>query len=340
MREGILFLALFAFIACSNSSSEVIDEKEQPKPEQQVDGTLIADGNSIKTYDLIKRSGYNHEAPDSSREHKTAHFQHIQQVYDNQLNKYVFAFFIHATIDDDRGLTNITDRQRNEIKTDNKSPKSLVGQKGEAMVFRWKFCLPVGFQTTTKFSHLHQLKGIDNSSGTADVSSPLITLTAYSNSKGGQQLRVRYDKRGGSTSTLISTDLADFLGNWVEVEEKACFGENGSYEVIITRIKDGKVLLKLGPEKWICGVRIVPDFVPNGVSTVIWVRTGVGKIGCVTRKSVLLISLSKTLERDFKNNIRKGQTIVLSIMVVLLSEIYLRVYLGIGELYFLGGIDI
>ena len=249
MRKGILFLALFAFIACSNSSSEVIDEKEQPKPEQQVDGTLIADGNSIKTYDLIKRSGYNHEAPDSSREHKTAHFQHIQQVYDNQLNKYVFAFFIHATIDDDRGLTNITDRQRNEIKTDNKSPKSLVGQKGEAMVFRWKFCLPVGFQTTTKFSHLHQLKGIDNSSGTADVSSPLITLTAYSNSKGGQQLRVRYDKRGGSTSTLISTDLADFLGNWVEVEEKACFGENGSYEVIITRIKDGKVLLKLGPEK-------------------------------------------------------------------------------------------
>ena len=28
MRKGILFLALFAFIACSNSSSEVIDEKE------------------------------------------------------------------------------------------------------------------------------------------------------------------------------------------------------------------------------------------------------------------------------------------------------------------------
>ena len=170
MRKGILFLALFAFIACSNSSSEVIDEKEQLKPEQPVDGTLTADGNSAKTYDLIKRSGYNHEAPDSSREHKTEHFQHIQQVHD-------------------RGLTNITDRQRNEIKTDNKSPKSLVGQKGETMGFRWKFCLPTGFQTTAKFSHLHQLKGIDNSSGTADVGSPLITLTAYSNSgsKGGQQ---------------------------------------------------------------------------------------------------------------------------------------------------------
>lgn len=222
MKTGILFLALFAFIACSNSSSEVIDDKEQPKPgqpEQQVDGSLIADGNSAKTYDLIKRSGYNHEAPDSSREHKTEHFQHIQQVRDNQLNKYVFALFIHAAIDDDRGLPNITDRQRNEIKTDNKSPQSLVGQQGETMVFRWKFCLPAGFRTTTKFSHLHQLKGIDNASGTADVSSPLITLTAYSNSKGGQQLRVRYDKRGESTTTIVSTDLADFLGNWVEVEE-------------------------------------------------------------------------------------------------------------------------
>ena len=181
MKTGILFLTFFAFIACSNSSSEVIDDKEQPKPGQlgqQVDGSLIADGNSAKTYDLIKRSGYDHEAPDSSREHKTEHFQHIQQVHD------------------DRGLPNITDRQRNEIKTDNKSPQSLVGQQGETMVFRWKFCLPAGFRTTTKFSHLHQLKGIDNASGTADVSSPLITLTAYSNSKSGQQLRVRYDKRG------------------------------------------------------------------------------------------------------------------------------------------------
>lgn len=262
MKKEILFLALFVFIACSNSPLEGMEDKEQPtpeqednddkeqlNPEQQVDGTLIADGNSIKTYDLIKRSGYNQEVPDSSREHKTAHFQHIQQVYDKLLDKYVFAFFIHAEIDDDRGRTDITDRQRNEIKTDNKSPESLVGQKGDTMVFRWKFCLPAGFQTTTKFSHLHQLKGIDNSSGTADVSSPLITLTAYSGSKGGQQLRVRYDKRGGTTTTLASADLNDFLGNWVEVEEKACFGEDGSYELIITRIKDGKVLIKYEPEK-------------------------------------------------------------------------------------------
>jgi len=93
------------------------------------------------------------------------------------------------------------------------------------------------------------LKGIDNASGTADVSSPLITLTAYSNSKSGQQLRVPLISVAKSTTTIASADLADFLGNWVEVEEKARFGEDGSYEVTIMRVKDGKVLLKLDPQK-------------------------------------------------------------------------------------------
>ncbi|MCI1681681.1 MAG: hypothetical protein LKI39_03895 [Bacteroides sp.] len=246
MKAGLLLLSFLPFVACSNSLSETIDGKGQQTSEQ-VDGTLIADGNSAKTYELIERSGYNHETPDSSREHKTEHFQHIQQVYDTQLDKYVFAFFIHAAIDDDRGLTDVTDRQRNEIKTDNKSPESLVGQEGETMVFRWKFCLPTGFQTTTKFSHLHQLKGIDNATNTADVGLPLITLTAYSTSNGGQQLKLRYNNRYEGTTTLASANLADFLGNWVEVEEKARFGANGSYEIVITRLKDEKVLLKLAP---------------------------------------------------------------------------------------------
>ncbi|MCC8170599.1 MAG: polysaccharide lyase [Parabacteroides sp.] len=251
MKIKAVFLTLLAFaalLACSEISSENMD-KIPPLKQQTVDGTLIADGNNEKTYELIKRAGYNHEAPDSSRVHQTKHFQHIQQVYDSQLNEYVFSFFIHAAIDDDRGLENITDRQRNEIKTDNKSPENLVGQSGEMIVFRWKFRLPAGFQTTTKFSHLHQLKGIDNPANTADVGSPLLTLTAYSGNKGGQELRVRYDKRGEGTTTLASTNLADFLGNWVEVEEKVLFGENGSYEVVITRLKDGKVLLKLNPKK-------------------------------------------------------------------------------------------
>lgn len=208
------------------------------------DGRLVADGKS-DTYQLIERSGYSHEAPDSSREHATKHFAHIQQVYDKALKKPVFVFHIHAGIDDDRGLPNITDRQRNEIKTDVKSPKSMVAQEGETMVISWKFLLPDGFQTTKKFSHIHQLKGIDNKEKTASVGQPLMTLTCYSKGNKGQQvLRLRYDDRNASGSvTLAEADLSDFLGQWVEVVETATFGAQGKYSLVIRRVKDGKVLL-------------------------------------------------------------------------------------------------
>lgn len=208
------------------------------------DGRLIADGNSDATYRLIRASGYNHEAPDSSRNHASKHFQHITQTMDKELGKPVFVFHIHANIDDDRGKAGITDRQRNEIKTDGKSPLNMVGQEGETITMRWKFKLPKGFITTKKFSHIHQLKGIDNKQGTAAVGAPLITLTCYSKgNKGMQVLRLRYDNRNANGSvTLAETDLAPLLGQWVEVEETAAFGEKGRYSVIIRKVKGGEEL--------------------------------------------------------------------------------------------------
>lgn len=74
------------------------------------DGTLIADGKSSTTYQLITSSGYMYECPDFSRDHASEPFQHIQQVMDETLKKYVFQFFIHAQIDDDRGIESTTDR--------------------------------------------------------------------------------------------------------------------------------------------------------------------------------------------------------------------------------------
>lgn len=215
---------------------------------QQTDGALTADGDTDGTYRLIRSCGYEQETPDSSRTHATQHFQHITQQHDATLGKPVFVFHIHALIDDDRGKANVTDRQRNEIKTGPKSPASLVAQEGETMTVRWKFCLPEGFQTTNKFSHIHQLKGIDNKAGTADVGLPLITLTCYT-SGSRQVLRIRYEDRTArgtasqATSTLKQVELAPFLGEWVEAEETARFGSDGSYRIVIRRISDGKELL-------------------------------------------------------------------------------------------------
>lgn len=212
-------------------------------PATAQDGRLTADGNTADTYRLIRQSGYNHECPDSSREHATAHFQHIQQVYDEQLKKPVFAFYIHANIDDDRGIAKTTDRQRNEIKTDGKSPKTMVAQEGETLVMKWKFKLPKGFKTTSKFSHIHQLKGIDNKEHTADVGAPLITFTCYTQSNGKQVLRLRYDNRyANGTETLDKTPLDPFLDEWVEAVETVTFGVKGRYAVTLTRVRDGKEL--------------------------------------------------------------------------------------------------
>lgn len=212
-------------------------------PATAQDGRLTADGNTADTYRLIRQSGYNHECPDSSREHATAHFQHIQQVYDEQLKKPVFAFYIHANIDDDRGIAKTTDRQRNEIKTDGKSPKTMVAQEGETLVMKWKFKLPKGFLTTSKFSHIHQLKGIDNKEHTADVGAPLITFTCYTQSNGKQVLRLRYDNRyANGTETLDKAPLDPFLDEWVEAVETVTFGVKGRYAVTLTRVRDGKEL--------------------------------------------------------------------------------------------------
>lgn len=210
---------------------------------------LTADGNDADTYRLITCSGFNYEVPDTSRDHATCPFLHIHQVYDEELNAFSFAFFIHALIDDDRGIGSINDRQRVEIKTDNGSPASAIAKEGETLTLRWKMKLPEGFKTTTKFRHLHQLKGIDNAAGTADVSNPLITLTACTTG-GTQKLQLRYyDRSTGEISAKKTINLSELIGVWVEITENVTFGtnlirtNNGRYKTVITRMSDNKELM-------------------------------------------------------------------------------------------------
>ena len=213
-------------------------------------GALVADGNDEATYSLILKSGYNYETPDNSGDHSSTPYRHIRQSYDSFLKRPVFDFILHIKNDDDRGKTNIKDRQRNEIKTDGNSPASMVAQKGETLKMTWKFCLPVGMKTTTKFSHVHQLKGIDNKEANADVGMPLITFTARSMSNGTQQFQVIHTSptsQGSENTTLYKCSLDDFLGQWVEVDEVVTFDEAGSYELVIRRMSDGKELVKVNP---------------------------------------------------------------------------------------------
>ena len=253
MKRFIFACSVFFVLACSGRSFETPPAPEGPQPPSQPEpglreGELRAGGDTERTYDLIVGCGYNYETPDRSGAHAAEPFQHIRQSWSEELQRHVFDFYIHIDNDDDRGKPNITDRQRNEIKTDGHSPASMVGQRGEKMLFRWKFRLPEGMKTTQQFCHVHQIKGIDNAAGTADVSMPVITFTARTLSNGKRQLQVIYvppTADGGGNRYLARADLEEFLGEWVEAEERIECAEEGSYRLSLRRLRDGRELLSV-----------------------------------------------------------------------------------------------
>ena len=119
---------------------------------------LSADGPG-DTYELITSElapGFNPiESPDCSF---PAFGRHIDEIFDTDLNTDVFRFHLHVDENDDRCI--IFDRQRNEIKTYDKSPDDLLGVENEIVEYKWKFKIDAGFQASPKFSHLHQLKAV------------------------------------------------------------------------------------------------------------------------------------------------------------------------------------
>lgn len=105
-------------------------------------------------YSLIKSKGY-------GIEETTLHpgFKHVTQMWDEVLDKEVFAFTMHRDIDGD-GDKRI-DRQRLEMKTYGPSPDNMKAAQGETHYYRWKFKLDANFQPSPNFCHIHQLKAGD-----------------------------------------------------------------------------------------------------------------------------------------------------------------------------------
>ena len=115
---------------------------------------LIADGVT-ETYALISGilGGNPIEIPDCAH---PEFGPHITQEWDDGLGKHSFVFHIHVEPDNDRCKT--FDRQRNEIKTHSSSPDYVKGFLNETVIFRWRFKLDAGFQPSSNFTHIHQLK--------------------------------------------------------------------------------------------------------------------------------------------------------------------------------------
>ncbi|MFT3981343.1 MAG: hypothetical protein QM687_12785 [Ferruginibacter sp.] len=196
---------------------------------------LTADGPG-NTYERINAAlapGYTVvETPDCVH---TGFGRHIAEVFDADINQYVFEFYAHVNEDNDRCVA--FDRQRTEIKTYDQSPDSLIGTPGEFFTYKWRFKVPVGFQPSSSFTHIHQVKPVGG-----DDDQPLFTLTARKGSP--NKLELIYVATGTSGSSKVAiVNLSGFEGVWVEATEQLLVGANGSYSIDIRRVSDNVSLL-------------------------------------------------------------------------------------------------
>ena len=101
--------------------------------------TILEANGPGNTYELIN-SVFAPNGGDVVESAECAHPQfgrHIAEVWDDDLKKNVFEFYIHVTPDNDRCIN--FDRQRVEIKTYDASPDYLKGIIGETVVYKWRF---------------------------------------------------------------------------------------------------------------------------------------------------------------------------------------------------------
>lgn len=168
--------------------------------------------------------------------------RHITEVWDATLNKYVFEFHIHVTPDNDRCIN--FDRQRMEIKTYDASPAHMKGTFGETIVYKWKFRLPTGFQPSSNFTHLHQIKAVGG-----DADDPLFVLTAREGNPNKMELNYYVDSDLSSVK-LTSVNLSLFEGNWVEVTERIRVDNvNGTYSIEIKDVSTGATIMSYSNNK-------------------------------------------------------------------------------------------
>ena len=140
-------------------------------PQTTLNATSL--GRSYEEIDSVMglNNGAKEETPDQCTNHPQFG-RHILEVWDSTFNKYVFEFYSHVHIDNDRCMN--FDRQRTEIKTDASSPSYLKGYTENHLTYSWMFKLPKKFQAGPNFTHIHQIKAVGG-----DESSPLFTLSPY-----------------------------------------------------------------------------------------------------------------------------------------------------------------
>ena len=217
--------AILVLISVNITYSQVVLNANGPGNTYERITGVFAPGNGVSAV----------EAPDLY--HPWASGRHIAEVFDTDLNQYVFEFYSHALLDNEPVDPTLTDRQRVEIKTYAASPDNLKGTVGENIIYKWRFKLPNGFQPSSNFTHIHQIKAVDG-----DDSNPVFTLTPRLGTSNKLEL-IYVENSTSGTNKVCIVELLPFLGNWIDAEERIKVGSNGFYSILLKKHSDGTVLM-------------------------------------------------------------------------------------------------
>jgi hypothetical protein len=205
--------------------------------------TLDADGDMVglDAYDLIRAFGGDYvpgpiEAPDLYPINHPA-VRHIYEDSDATVGNH-FVFIIHRDIDIDRDRVENDDRQRNEIKTYDRSEEAVKGFENETFIYRWKFRINADMAVSTRFSHFFQLKAVGG-----DSSHPILTISGAERS-GEDGIEVRFSPLQQDT-ILQRQDWSMVTGEWLEAYCRVTFAESGDLRLIVTRMRDDEVIFDI-----------------------------------------------------------------------------------------------
>jgi hypothetical protein len=223
------YLLFAASLFAQNAFAQVVLTADGPGNTYELINSVLAPG-----YDAVEDA----ECTTAPAAH-AAFGRHVAEVFDAALNQNVFEFYIHRDNDNDRCTVGVTDRQRVEIKTYDQSPDNLKGIVGETVTYKWKFKIPTGFQPSSNFTHIHQVKAVGGDDG-----NPLFTITLRKGTP--NKLEVNYYDAtlpNNVLTKLVNVNMSSFENVWVEATEIIKIGANGTYSMVIKRVSDNVVLV-------------------------------------------------------------------------------------------------
>jgi hypothetical protein len=194
---------------------------------------VTADGPG-NTYELLESRGFGLETPDCGHAAR-----HVREIFDSALGKNVFAFDMHRDLDNDR-CTNF-DRQRMEVKTapGDANQDILQHANGDTAYYRWKFKLPSGFQASSNFTHIFQIKAQAGD----DAGAPLVTITPRAGNPDTLQIIWTPPSGQSGGGVKAQADLSLFRNVWVEAFAQYRSADSGTVQLSIKRLSDGATLV-------------------------------------------------------------------------------------------------